>query len=37
MARNNDGEGMDKKLFIAALAKFAAGFVIVDLLLFVPA
>ena len=37
MARNNDGEGLDKKLFIAALAKFAAGFVIVGLLLFVPA
>ena len=37
MARNNDGEDMDKNLFIAALAKFAAGFVIVGLLLFVPA
>ena len=28
---------MDKKLFISAIAKFAAGFVLVGLLLFVPA
>ena len=28
---------MDKKLFIAAIAKFAAGFILVGLLLFVPA
>ena len=28
---------MDKKLFISAIAKFAAGFILVGLLLFVPA
>ena len=28
MARNNDGEGMDRNLFIAAITKFAAGFVL---------